>query len=57
MSLITGKYIRKEATTKQITKERKPSFVLSIIEREMINQIISFRILTAKNFIPASGFP
>ncbi|MBB4805628.1 hypothetical protein HNP38_000900 [Chryseobacterium defluvii] len=57
MSFIIGKYIRKDAIIKQITINRKPSFVLSIIANDIISHIISLEILMARNFIPASGLP
>lgn len=55
MSFIMGIYINSDATKKHITINRKFSLVLSIIINEITSQIISFDILTAKNFIAASG--
>lgn len=40
---------------KQITIKRKLALVLSIINKEIINQIISLDIFTARNLIPALG--
>lgn len=57
MSFITGIYIRSDATKKHITINRKFSFVLSIIMKEIISQIISFEILSDKNFIAAFALP
>lgn len=56
MSFIIGKYMRKEAIIKQITINRKPSLVLSIIDKETTSHTISLKILTTRNFIPALGF-
>ncbi|GAB0157464.1 hypothetical protein CHRYSEOSP005_27400 [Chryseobacterium sp. Alg-005] len=55
MSFITGKYIKNDATIKQITIKRKFSFVLSSIINEITNHTISLEIFTVRNFIPASG--
>jgi hypothetical protein len=49
--------MRNDATIKQITINRKFSFVLSIIIKEIISQIISLEIFIARNFIPASDLP
>lgn len=57
MSFITGKYMRNDAAIKQITINRKFSFVLSIIIKEIISQTISFKIFIARNLIPASDLP
>lgn len=56
MSFIIGIYIRSDAIIKHITINRQFSFVFSIMIKEIINQMISFNILIAKNFIAASGF-
>lgn len=57
MSFIIGIYIKRDATTKHITINRKFSFVLSIIIKEIISQIISFDVLSVKNFIAAFALP
>ena len=57
MSLITGKYIRKEETIKQITISRKFSVVLSIINNETMSQRRSLEILMVINLIPAFSLP
>lgn len=54
MSFIIRKYIKNEATIKQITRNRKFSFVLSINSKEIASQTISFEIFITRNFIPAS---
>ncbi len=57
MRFITGKYIKNEATIKQITIKRKFSLVLSIIIKEIINHNISLKIFMTRNFIAASDLP
>lgn len=57
MSFIIGIYIKSDATIKHITINRKFSLVLSIIIKEIVSQIISFDILSDKNFIAAFALP
>lgn len=57
MSFITGIYIRSDPITKHVTINRKFSFVLSIMIRETISQIISFDIFNDRNFIAAFSLP
>jgi hypothetical protein len=57
MSFIIGIYIKSDATIKHITINRKFSLVLSIIIKEIVSQIISFNILSDKNFIAAFALP
>jgi len=54
MSFIIDKYIRKDATTKHASKNRKFSFVLSIISNEISSHIISLGILKVRNLRAAS---